>query len=395
MEKVFASDILPKRERVERTLRHQPVDRAALHEQLSYNPGVIALYTGRRIEGFNYTRGDVCTVIRKTMDMCFPPVSPCGTERVTTADGFVFQHDNWTTWRVSRPFWDVAGARQWLLRRISALRRAPFHPDAAREAYRREMLELQRLVGETVILNYSGTGFCGVFDSMGLELFVYFYEDHPQDFLDFLELSTAREVRRVHAIADIELSPAILIPEDFATKQGPIFPPSFLARTHFPFVRRLAEAWHSHGIAAIYHSDGNYKQAIPELAACGLDGFYCLEPGVGMDIVELERTWPHLVWAGGVDGVDLMERGTPEQVRAEVHRHIRETDALRTGGMFVASSSEINPPIPPENFRAMVEAVGEMRYPEYGGDDPQMTQIAQIDLHLRSLRGDAGPEQGE
>ena len=52
------------------------------------------------------------------------------------------------------------------------------------------------------------------------------------------------------------------------------------------------------------------------------------------------------------------ERSTPEQVRAEVTRHILETDALNTGGMFVASSSEINPLIPPENFRAMVEAVG-------------------------------------
>jgi uroporphyrinogen-III decarboxylase len=62
-----------------------------------------------------------------------------------------------------------------------------------------------------------------------------------------------------------------------------------------------------------------------------------------------------------VDGVDLLERGTPEEVKTEVCRHIRETDALETGGMFVASSSEINPPVPPENFRAMVEAVWEER----------------------------------
>jgi uroporphyrinogen-III decarboxylase len=54
-----------------------------------------------------------------------------------------------------------------------------------------------------------------------------------------------------------------------------------------------------------------------------------------------------------------MERGTPEQVKAEVRRHIHETRALETGGTFVASSSDINPPIPPENFRAMVEAVRE------------------------------------
>ena len=80
-----------------------------------------------------------------------------------------------------------------------------------------------------------------------------------------------------------------------------------------------------------------------------------------MDIVELKNAMPEMVWAGGVDGVDLMERGAPEQVRSEVIRHIRDTDAIRTGGMFVASSSEINPPIPVENYAAMVDAVGEAK----------------------------------
>lgn len=363
-ESLFPTDVLTKRERVERTLRHQPVDRVAIHDQLSYNPGVIELYTGKEIEGFGYTIEDICWVIGQTLDMCFPPVAPRGAERVTTADGFVFQHDNWTSWRVSRPFSDTAGARDWLQHSTEQLRHAPFDADTARQSYRREMLELQQLVGDTVILNYSGTGFCSAFDGMGLELFSYFYEDYPQVFSDFMQISTAAELRRVHAVADAALSPVILIPEDFATRQGPIFSPQFLATTHFPYVRQLVEAWHSYGIAVLYHSDGNWKKVIPDLIACGVDGFYCLEPNVGMDIVELKNTWPDMVWAGGVDGVDLLELGRPEEVRTEVHRHIRETDALRTGGMFIASSSEINPPIPPENFRAVVEAVGELVNPD-------------------------------
>ncbi len=57
----------------------------------------------------------------------------------------------------------------------------------------------------------------------------------------------------------------------------------------------------------------------------------------------------------------LMERGTPEQVRAAVHKQIRDTNVLQTGGVFVATSAEINPPVKPENYRAMVEAVGELR----------------------------------
>ena len=84
-----------------------------------------------------------------------------------------------------------------------------------------------------------------------------------------------------------------------------------------------------------------------------------------MDIVELKNQYPKVIWSGGVDGVDLMERGTPEQVAQTVRRQITQTDALQTGGMFIATSSEINPPIQPENFRAMVEAVGETRNPDF------------------------------
>jgi len=219
------------------------------------------------------------------------------------------------------------------------------------------MLTLQKKIGETVILNYSYTGFCGAFDAMGLEIFTFFQLGYPEVLKEYMEASAASELRRIHTVADKALSPVILIPEDFATKQGPIFPPEFLREYHYPYIKRLADAWHAHGVKVLYHSDGNWKSVIPDLIACGVDGFYCLERNCGMDIVELKNKWPGIVWAGGVD---LLERGTPAQGKAEGCRHIRETDALRTGGMFVASSSEINPPIPPENFRAMVEAVWEI-----------------------------------
>ena len=357
MPRRVCTDQMTKRERVLATLAHQPVDRCAILEQLSYNARVIADWTGKAITGFDYTLDDICTVIAQTCDLVMPPSAPCGTERVTTADGFVIQHDNWTRWHVSRPFSDPAGARDWLLRRTAAMESTPFDAAMARDAYRHEMLALQAKIGDTVILNYSGTGFCSPFDAMGLEIYTFFQLDYPEVLHAYMEASTARELRRIHAVAEPALSPVILIPEDFATKQGPIFPPDFLHTYHYPYIRQLADAWHEHGVTALYHSDGNWKKVIPELIACHVDGFYCLEPNCGMDIVELKTTWPDMVWAGGVDGVDLMERGAPEQVQAEVRRHILATKALETGGMFVATSSEISPPIPPENFRALVETV--------------------------------------
>jgi len=33
---------------------------------------------------------------------------------------------------------------------------------------------------------------------------------------------------------------------------------------------------------------------------------------------------------------------------------------LQSGGIFIDTSSEINPPIQPDNFRAMIETAGEI-----------------------------------
>jgi hypothetical protein len=294
-----------------------------------------------------------------------PLVSPKGTDRVTTEDGFVIQNDNWQSWHASRPFSDPQGARDWLLGETRKLREAPFDAPTARHEYRRFMTDTQAKIGETVLLNFSFTGFCTVFDKMGLDLYTYFFVDYPEVLAEFMEVSVSCELRRIHAVADVELSPVILIPEDFSSKRGPIFSPDFCRRYHHEPVRKLTEAWHEHGVKALFHSDGNYKPAIPDLLACGVDGFYCLEPNAGMDIVELKSAYPQVTWSGGIDGVDLMERGTPEQVRAAVQHHIRATNVLETGGMFLATSAEINPPVKPENFRAMVEAVGEFRNPRF------------------------------
>lgn len=360
-EKIFPHDELTKRERVERTLGHLPVDRVALHDQVSYNPGVISLYTGKEIQGFAYTIQDIGAVIRKTLDACFPPTAPVGTDRIVDTDGFVYQQDHWTSWHISRPFADVEGAKKWLDKKIAeqTAHKKSFNDDQERNRYRAYMLNLQQIVGDTVIIDFSiGTGFCTVFDKMGLELYTFFSLDYPVTLTDFMEISTENAVRKVHAAADRGLSPVVLIAEDFSTKQGPIFSPEFLHKFHFPYVKRLTEAWKSHGIHVIYHSDGNYKKVIPDLISCGVDGFYCLEPNCGMDIVELKNAWPQMVWAGGLDGVALMEQGTPDQVRAEVRRHIQATDALQKGGMFLGTSSEINPPIKPENYQAMIAEAG-------------------------------------
>jgi hypothetical protein len=367
-EKIFPQDQISKRDRIERSFAFRPLDRAPLHEQMSYNCQVISHYTGKDCSGFHFTARDVGETIRKTMDSCFIPIDPRGTGEFTDEDGFVLHNDNWTSWHVSRPFTDEEGAKEWLVKKTRRLKeeKKNLNRDRVRKAYRDYMKGIQALIGDTVHIDFSiGTGFCAVFDAMGLEIYTFFYYDYPDILQKYMEVSAEIAVAKADASADRSLSPVVMIAEDFSTKGGPIFNTEFLSKYHFPYVRRLAQAWHNHGIKVLYHSDGNYKSVIPNLIDCEVDGFYCLEPSCGMDVVALVREYPQMVWAGGVDGVDLMERGTPDQVRQTVTAHITETGVLRRGGMLVATSSEINPPIKLENFLAMVETVGNSRNEEF------------------------------
>jgi uroporphyrinogen-III decarboxylase len=270
---------------------------------------------------------------------------------------------------MSRPFTDAEGARDWLIRRtrqnIEKLRN--FDPAAERKKYTKYFMDMQVLIGETVIMDVLeiDTRFCDVYDKMGLEIFSFFYYDYPEVMKDFMDSSGELAVRRARAVADNSMTPVTCVAEDFCTRQGPIFSPELLYEVHYPHVKNLTEAWHEKGLKVIYHTDGNFKKVIPDLLACGVDGFYCLERACGMHIEELSKEWPDVFWAGGVDATNIMERGTVEQTIEEVRRVILGTDVLTRGGIFVDTASEINPPVQPKNFIAMLETVDEIRNPDF------------------------------
>lgn len=67
----------------------------------------------------------------------------------------------------------------------------------------------------------------------------------------------------------------------------------------------------------------------------------------GFNLIKLQENW-------------MVDEPREEQYDfAEVERQIRETGALEAGGIFIGSSSEIDPPIPAENFLAMVKNRGQ------------------------------------
>jgi len=125
---------------------------------------------------------------------------------------------------------------------------------------------------------------------------------------------------------------------------------------------RIFETIRRHTKAAIFfHTDGAVLDFIPDLVEIGVQVLNPVQVSSrGMDdTAELKRRFGKelVFWGAGCDSQAVLPRGTPEDVRREAERRIRD---LAPGGGFVfAPVHNIQDDVPPENVLAMFETARE------------------------------------
>ncbi|NQT92206.1 MAG: hypothetical protein HQ559_05545, partial [Lentisphaerae bacterium] len=276
--------------------------------------------------------------------------------------------EEWTSWVSRRPFDDTAGLKEFILRDIGRIQEgtAGLDPGQAREDHRRELLTHIEGVGDdTVMMELDNAPLRDCLWRAGIELFSYLACEDPDSIRDWLDAYLDHQLHMIDALADRELSPVVMVANEIASSKAPLLGPDMLDTFLYPDFQKITDAWHRHGVKVLSEVQGNSREMIPRFIEAGADGFYAIEAIGGMDIVEMKNRYPESIWVGGVDGANLMTFGTPGEVEAEVLREIEQTNALQTGGLFIGSSSEINPPIPPENFKAMVDTAQSVRNPDF------------------------------
>jgi uroporphyrinogen decarboxylase len=154
---------------------------------------------------------------------------------------------------------------------------------------------------------------------------------------------------------------ALWYSDDIAYGTGLMVGPDFLRRYLFPWMKRIGDLARAHDMPFIYHTDGVLWEVMDDLADCGVTALQPIEPKA-MDIREVKQRYgDRFALIGNVE-VDLLARGTPQQVRAEVRRLIREVGP--GGGYCMGSSNTVAYYVRPENYRAMLEeTLDSGRYP--------------------------------
>jgi uroporphyrinogen decarboxylase len=143
--------------------------------------------------------------------------------------------------------------------------------------------------------------------------------------------------------------------DDAAGQDSLLISPDLWRREIRPHHTRLAELARDRGVPVMYHCDGAVAPLIPELIDLGVDVLNPIQPSAaGMDPRRLKDEFgDRLAFHGGIDIVELLPRGSTDEVAAEVRRAV---DVLgRGGGYVLCSSHHVQPDTPIENVLAMYD----------------------------------------
>jgi uroporphyrinogen decarboxylase len=200
-------------------------------------------------------------------------------------------------------------------------------------------------------------GLSNTYLSMGIEYFSLMLYDNPDFVLKLLDMYVEWACRVVAKINGLGFD-FLIIPEDLAWKQGPMFSPKIIRELFLPRMKKVADQIK---IPWIYHSDGNLMPILDDLLSLGMNGIANLEPNA-MDIVQVKKRYGHRICLmGNIDLHYTLTQGTPEETEAEVKKRIQEIGP--GGGYILASANSLTSYCRPENVLAMHRAL--LKYGTY------------------------------
>lgn len=144
--------------------------------------------------------------------------------------------------------------------------------------------------------------------------------------------------------------------DDVATGRGPIIRPAVYAEMIAPHFKAVVQGYKSLGLIVIKHSDGDIRSLLDYWLDAGIDCLDPIDPGGGLDMAEMKTKYgDRICLKGNIDCTGHLCNGTPEQVAEEVRVCIEKGGP---GGLIVSSSNTIHSGVRPENYRAMLDAIG-------------------------------------
>ncbi|RLD09792.1 MAG: hypothetical protein DRI44_07675 [Chlamydiae bacterium] len=183
--------------------------------------------------------------------------------------------------------------------------------------------------------------------------FCYKLVDAPEEIDKMAEAALICAIEAIKEYRDCGVE-AVFTASDIADNSGPFFNPEQMKRWILPYLKRFAEEIRKLGMFSILHSDGDLRKCINDIANTGVDALQAIDPTAGMDIQSTKNVVGNRLCLCGNINCALLLTGTPEDVFDSTKNLL--VTCMEDGGLVLGASNAVQPDVPPENYRAMIEA---------------------------------------
>jgi len=229
--------------------------------------------------------------------------------------------------------------------------------DPALEAVRKVV---RRFGGRRAVLFLGRAVFAASWHLCGMQRLLESYLLEPE-FARALGRLVVEYNKELHRLVIAEGADLIVLGDDYAHKSGTIMSPAQFREFILPGLKEVVQNIKACGARCVKHTDGNIWGILDDIVSTGIDGLGPLEPGAGMDLGEVKRAVGDRVCVVGNVDVDLLCRGTTEQIRQATLSLLGSVSP--GGGHILSSGNSIISAVQPQNLLAMVETA--RRYGRY------------------------------
>jgi uroporphyrinogen decarboxylase len=179
---------------------------------------------------------------------------------------------------------------------------------------------------------------------------------------DLLERAAVFEIALAEAACSRYALDWLWTGDDVAGQQSLMISPQQWRGLVAPRLARIVAVGKAHGLPVAYHCCGAVRPIIEDLISIGVDVLNPIQCHcAGMDAADLKKTYgSYLTFMGGLDTVELLPRGTAEEV-LEGTRRLIETMTADGGGFILAASHTVPPETPLANIFSIFAAAGVSR----------------------------------
>ena len=161
-----------------------------------------------------------------------------------------------------------------------------------------------------------------------------------------------------------EIIDIVMIGDDLAGQDGPLFSPDFYRKFVKPRHKKLIQHIKSVTSAKLwYHTCGACTEYIPDLIDNGVDILNPVQIGAErMDPEELKKKFGEklVFWGGGIDAQHVLPFVRPDEIKKHVRKNI---EIFKSGGGYVFNNvHNIQAGVPAENIIAMYDAAYEFGF---------------------------------